>query len=407
MSLKYLAPVVAIAGHAVAQSSCSAATTTIQNNGDASGLAGCTTFSGSIAIATGTTENIELNGIRKITGDLIAHNVTEMSSISADSLETIEGAFSLKVVEILTNLNFPQLTEVDEIDWDGLPQLQGLSFTSGVKKATSVSIINTQLNDLEGINLEVVEKFSIQNNDYLNEINMQLGNVSDIFELVSNGRNVSLSLPNLIWANRLNIANASSVELPSLASVNETLGLYSNFFESMQAPNLTDVGGTLAINNNNALTNISFPQITIVSGGLTIQNNTELADVSGFPNLETVGGALDMYGNSIEKADFPKLKDVRGAFNLQSEQDLTEVCPEFEKMESNSVIKGKFTCRGEDTNLGDSGSKDAGSSPSGNGADSEGSSGSGGSDSDSAAATLKITGATAILGAVAVLFGLL
>lgn len=406
MSLKYLAPVVAIAGHAVAQSSCSAATTTIQNNGDASGLASCTTFSGSIAIATGTTENIEFNGIRRITGDLIAQNVSQVTSISADSLETIDGSFNLKRNEILSNLNFPQLSEVDEIDWDGLPALQGLSFTNRIQKATTVSIINTNLADLEGIDLETVETVSIQNNEYLDEINMQLGNVSDIFELFANGRNVSLMLPNLIWANRLNIANASSVRLPSLASVNGTLGLYSNFFEQMQAPNLTDVGGTLAINNNNALTNISFPQLTIVSGGLTIQNNTELADVSGFPLLETVGGALDMYGDSIDTADFPALKDVRGAFNLQSEQDLTDVCPEFEKYESDSVIKGSFTCRGEDTDLGGSGSKDTGSSPSGNGGG-DGDSGSSGSDSDSAAASLKITGATGILGVVAVLFGLL
>lgn len=406
MSLKYLAPVVAIAGHAVAQSSCSAATTTIQNNGDASGLASCTTFSGSIAIATGTTENIELNSIRRITGDLIANNVSEITSISADSLETIDGSFNLKRNEILSNLNFPQLNEVEEIDWDGLPGLQGLSFTNRIKKATTVSIVNTQLSSLEGIDLETVEGVSIQNNEYLDEITMQLGNVSDIFQLFANGRNVSLSLPNLIWANRLNIANCSSVMLPSLASVNGTLGLYSNFFERMQAPNLTDVGGTLAINNNNALTNISFPELTIVSGGLTIQNNTELSDVSGFPLLETVGGALDMYGDAIDTADFPKLKDVRGAFNLQSNQNLDEVCPAFEDYESDSVIKGEFTCRGEEEDPEGQGSKEPGSSPSGNGGGSGGSGGNGG-DSDSAAASLKITGATGILGVVAVLFGLL
>lgn len=36
-------------------------------------------------------------------------------------------------------------------------------------------------------------------------------------------------------------------------------------------------------------------------GGGCLQNNTELADASGFPALETVGGAVDMYGDAIEE----------------------------------------------------------------------------------------------------------
>jgi hypothetical protein len=283
-----------------AQSSCSAATTTIQNAGDASALAACTTFSGSIAIATGVANNIELNGIRVIQGDLIAMNASQLTSLSADSLTKISGSFNLEQDEILSTLNFPQLSEVGEIQWEGLPGLQGLSFTNQIKTADSVSIINTYLASLEGINLEMAATIDIQNNNYLDDITMQLGNVSDNFNVYANGRNVSVVLPNLIWANKINIANASSVSIPSLASVNGSLGLYSNFFESIQAPNLTDVGGTLSIVSCEKATNISFPQLTTVTGGLSVQNNTELADVSGFPVLTTVGGAVDIYGDAID-----------------------------------------------------------------------------------------------------------
>ncbi len=52
--------------------------------------------------------------------------------------------------------------------------------------------------------------------------------------------------------------------------------------------------------------------------------------------------------NSIFSADFPKLNDVRGAFNLQSNQNLDEACSEFQQYKDNSVIKGSFTCRGEE-----------------------------------------------------------
>jgi len=405
MSLKYITPVVAIAaGRVAAQSSCSAATTTIQNQGDASGLASCTTFSGSIAIATGTTDNIMLNNIEVITGDLVANNVSQLTSLSADSLKRIDGAFDLQDCQILSTLNFPQLNEVDSIEWVALAALQGLSFTNMVQKANSVSIRNTQLNSLDGINLAMVDTMDIQNNDYLDDITMQLGNVSTELNVYANGRNVSVILPNLEWAARISIANASVVSFPSLASVNGSLGLYSNSFESVQAPNLTDVGGTLAIVSNNKATNISFPQLTIVTGGLSVQNNTELADVSGFPVLETVGGALDMYGNAIETADFPALKDVKGAFNLQSNQNLDDACEQFQTYKDDSVIKGVFTCRGEETDPEGTGSDKPEGTTKGSGGSKSGSSG---GDSEGAAGALKITGATGILGAVALLFGLL
>ena len=289
------------ADHRKAQSSCSAATTTISNAAEASGLSGCTTFSGSIAIATGTTDNIMLDGVRVIDGDLIASNVSQLTSISSSSLTRITGSFTLQTDEILSTLNFPQLSEVKSIEWEGLPGLQGLSFTNQIQMAESVSIVNTQLASLEGINLQQADTIDIQNNNYLDDITMQLGNVTDNFNVYANGRNVSVVLPNLIWANRINIANASSVSLPSLASVNGTFGLYSSFFERVQAPNLTDVGATFSIVSCDKLTNISFPQLTTVTGGLSVQNNTELADVSGFPVLETVGGAVDMYGDAIEE----------------------------------------------------------------------------------------------------------
>ncbi|KAI7389378.1 hypothetical protein KC332_g14309, partial [Hortaea werneckii] len=51
-AIRYIAPALAAVGHAAAQSCSVSATTTIQNGGDASAIASCSTFSGSIAIAT-------------------------------------------------------------------------------------------------------------------------------------------------------------------------------------------------------------------------------------------------------------------------------------------------------------------------------------------------------------------
>lgn len=280
-----------------AQSSCSAATTTIQNAGDASALASCTTFTGSIAIATGTTDNIALDGIQKIQGSLIANNVTGMTQLSAGDLETITDSFTLSELTVLSSLTFPVLTNVDMIEWTALPALQQLSFTNGVQTASQVSIQNTQLNTLDGINLQVVDQFFIANNNYLENIEMQLGNITTSLILESNGKNVSAIFPNLDWAYNMTFRNCSQVSIPSLASLNGSMGFYSNEFSTLNAPNLTTVGGTLSFVSNTDLSNVTMPSLKSVGGGFQIANNTEFKIVNGFPKLATVGGALDFYGN--------------------------------------------------------------------------------------------------------------
>lgn len=295
MSLRYLVPALAIAGRAAA--SCSAATTTVSVSADAAALATCTTFTGSIAIATGTTDNIALNGIQVIEGSLIADNVTQLAEISADSLLTISDSFSLTGLTILSTLNFPQLSDVNTIDWTALPALQGLSFTTGVQTASMVSIQNTELNTLDGINLQVVDTFYIANNPFLNEISMQLGNITTSLIIEANGREVVANFPDLDWAYNMTFRNVSSVNIQSLSSINGSLGFYSNEFLNVSAANLTTVGGSLSFVSNSDLTNITMPSLTTVTGGFQIANNTALKSIDGFPKLATIGGALDFYGN--------------------------------------------------------------------------------------------------------------
>lgn len=223
-----------------------------------------------------------------------------MTSISGNSLQSIGDAFRLVNVQILSTLNFPQLTEVGAIQWTGLPNLQGLSFTTGLQQASQLTIINTGLASLDGINLQSVDTFVVTNNLYLNQISMQVGSISDRIELAANGRDVTAEFPNLEWAYNMTLANVSSVSIPSLSSVNGSLGFYSNFLESVSAPNLTNVGGGLAFVANADLTNVSFPELNTISGGLLIANNSNLEEITGFPSLKRVGGAIDISGDFTE-----------------------------------------------------------------------------------------------------------
>jgi len=138
--MKYALPALALTGSVYAQSSCStSATATIQNAGDATALAACKTFSGSIAIATGTTDDIALNGIKKLDGDLIASDNANMKRISADSLEEIDGTMTLDGLTRLYAVEFPKLKKVQGIKWNALPNLQTIGFTAEVTEADKIT----------------------------------------------------------------------------------------------------------------------------------------------------------------------------------------------------------------------------------------------------------------------------
>ncbi|KAK5127362.1 hypothetical protein LTR85_006701 [Meristemomyces frigidus] len=399
MAARYLVPALAVAGRAAAQSCSIAATTTLQSAADASALAACSTFTGSIAIATGTTDSIALDGIQRISGSLTADNVTQMTQLSGDSLAIIDDSFTLNSLTILSTLNFPRLESVATIDWTALPALQGLSFTTGVQTAGSVSIINTQLATLDGIDLTTVDSMTISNNDYLNDIDMQIGNISTSLIIEANGRNVTASFPNLEWAYNITLRNVTEVYIPSLASLNGSMGFYANFFTSIAAPNLTTVGGSLSFVSNEDMTNMSFPELKTVNGGLQVANNTALKTID-FPSLQTVGGALDFNGN-FTTVELPDLEDVKGAFNLQSSGDIDSACSHFEPLSgSNNVIKGTYTCAGGESTVGGTGTLSPGTN-------SGGSSSSSSSTASSAANAVLFSGATGLMGVVAAIFGML
>ncbi|KAF1849877.1 uncharacterized protein K460DRAFT_411682 [Cucurbitaria berberidis CBS 394.84] len=344
--LRLVLPALAAVSTAYAASCTVSATTTIQNAGDATGLASCSTFSGSIAIATGTTDDIALDGIKKLSGNLIATNNANMKRLSAANLETLDGEMRLDGLTRLYGVDFPKLKNIDSIKWNALPNLQTIGFTAEVEQAKKLDIQNTGLRSLKGINIEEVKTLFIANNGYINEFSMQLGNVSDSLTLADNNVNVKVELPNLIWATNLTFRFCGSVSVPSLKTLNGSLGLYNNGFESFSAPNLTSVGEALAIVANDKLSNITFPMLTKITDNLQIANNSQLAEIQAFPELKSIGGAFDISGNE-SKVETPKLESVKGAFNLQSTDNITEACDFYKSLQQKKWLQGKYFCRGK------------------------------------------------------------
>jgi len=347
-------PVLAVAGSAYA--ACShTATSTIQNQGDASAIASCKTFSGNIAIKTDVAGQIALDGVKVIDGNLNVQDNEGIQQLGGDSLEEITGDLVIKEAPALNAVTFPKIKSVGSLEFVGLPALQNLGFDAEIEKADRIRIENTNLQSLEGINIETVETMFIANNKYINSIDMQLGNVSDALTLSTNNPNVNVTFSNMIWAANLTFRNCSSVDLPSLESVNRSFSLIGNVFESFSSPNLTTVGGALVVSNNVELTNISFPLLTKVGFNVEVANNTKLREIKAFPKLQKVSGALDMNGN-MSKIELPALTEVAGTFNIQSTGDVQGTCDkEFEPLKKNGSIRGDFTCVGSAVNPGSQG----------------------------------------------------
>lgn len=343
-SLRYILPAIATAG--LARAACSG-TTTIQNSGDASGLASCQTYSGTIAIATNTAEDIAIDGVKEIDGDLVVKNANNVGSISADDLETITGKFSLAGVRQLTSLDFPSLTKVDIIDWQTLPQLSGFSFGSGIQEASAITILDTQLQEISGFAMQEVDEITIQSNVFLTNASFDIETINTGFTLSANGQDLAVDLSSLTEAKFLNLQDLGSIEVPELKKVGGFLTIQGGSFESFEAPKLTEVGATLTIRRNNALTEISMEQLKSVIGGFVIASNPELDTISGLPKLETISGNLDFTGN-FEDVELPQLSSVRGAFNMESQADISAVCKQYQNSHGKGeMIRGDYNCKAE------------------------------------------------------------
>jgi len=353
--LRLALPALAVSGFAAAQCS-NSATATIQNAGDATALASCSTYSGSIAIATGVADDISIGGIKELKGNLVIDGNSNIKRLGASELETLSGELTLNGLTRLASIDFPKLKKVDSIKWNALPNLQQIGFTATVEQAKKVRIENTGLRSLSGINLQQIQTIFIANNGYINDITMQLGNVSDALDFVDNNKALKVELTNLIWATNLTFRSCGSVAVPSLMKLNGSLGLYNNAFESFAAPNLTTIGGVLAVVGNDAMTNLSFPLLTKVSDNLQIANNSALLEVDGFPQLKSVGGGWDVSGN-MSKVASPKLESVKGTFNVQSSDNLTESCNFYQNLKNKKYIEGGYVCRGKLVDPGTQGHK--------------------------------------------------
>lgn len=338
-----LVSVALVASGVRADNSCSG-TLNVTSQSDLDGISSCTSYDGDIQVFNSDANTLSLNEVQSISGDLHMFNCTNLGSFQAQSLQTINGTLKLQALTVLDTLSMPQLAEVNSISFTTLPALQELQFNHGVGDAKHIVISDTQLKSLEGLNLSSVSTFNINNNKNIQNITVDAHSISDQLDISYNAAEVSVSLPYLQWASNATFRFCSDVSIPNLENVT-SLSFVNNTMKGLKFPKLESIGGDLELSSNSHLSNITFSNVSKIKGGLTIANNTGLRVVSGFDNLESIGGAVNIVGN-FSKASFPKLDEVAGGVIIESSGELN--CSAFNSAHKNGDFHGDhYVCTGK------------------------------------------------------------
>jgi len=343
---KFLLPAFALLGAVSAQSSvCTAATVTINSQADATALASCKTVKGSILIGPDAANIIDISGPGQVTGNITSANAGNLISLTSSTITNIGGEFSLFNMTLMSTLQFTELTSVGTIFWSALPALSSLTLPGPITQSNSVTITNTFLTTLKGIDLMTVGTLNINNNKRLTTFTAQIANITSSLTISANSDQLDVEFPKLVWAADMTFRNVAKLNIPSLATVNDSLTIDESTLTDISLSNLTTVGsfankaGGLSLIGNTALTNITFSLLNSVGGGMQIANNSLLQTVS-FPALTQVGGALDLAGN-FTTPSLPALENVQGALNIQSTATID--CSKFTALDGN-VVQGKDNC---------------------------------------------------------------
>ena len=325
---------------------CDSTQLTISSSADAEAISSCGTFAGDVVIDSTASGSIDINGLKKIQGTLTAGNATQLSSISADSLVSI-GGLVLDRLTILTTLSFPALTTVGEIKFQSLPSLQSLSLIGPVTEvAGDVVISNTQVTDLNGLNLTKAANIDINNNPYMTSIDLSNVTTTKSLSISANGLDADLGCDSLESAANITIFNVTSSNFYRLTEVSGALHFASSSGLSFYA--LESTGGPMTIADCSVVDALNLNNLNIVGGALTFANISDLTFIT-LPALGRVLGDLSFKG-AFDRVSMVSIYDVQGNVSIQTTAS-SDLCDRFQGWANDGTIHGNLNCKTPNSNV--------------------------------------------------------
>lgn len=160
---------------------------------DLDALSSCSTIKGSLTIDKSDANQLKLDGVSMVDGDIYVANNDALSHISFPRLQAVNGVFKLENNKALNNLDVKSLNAVRSFEVAVHPALPAITFPAGLNQVDRFSVSDTTATRIEGLQMSKVNDVVVDNNIYLKSINM--GNVSEITNsLTVSANSASLTL---------------------------------------------------------------------------------------------------------------------------------------------------------------------------------------------------------------------
>ncbi|CDS05179.1 hypothetical protein LRAMOSA07708 [Lichtheimia ramosa] len=309
--------------------------------GDLDAIKGCKTYKGTITMEKPPVDQLTLEGVESIQGNLILRGSDTLTSFRAPQLKSVKGELSISQHTRLERLDLGALTEVQSLTLSVLPVLEKIDFTAGLSQVDDLRIEDTRASNIGGLKLDKLHSFALTENTLMKKFELSAKEITGRLYVVGNNNEMEFDASQLASVQDATFRNLAKINLSGLSHVQSDISFHQNGFSDLHIDNVEDIGGTLAIANNDHLTETSFKKLSLINGALSIGNNTQLQSISGFPSLNAIHGTVDLAG-SFDKYEFPQLQDVRGGMRIQTTSSSFN-CPELEqKFKKSSVVKGSI-----------------------------------------------------------------
>lgn len=211
---------------------------------------------------------------------------------------------------------------------------------------------NQKLDRMEFDNLiSVNSTLSVTFNPELEKIEFPKLEYARGFKFMDNGRQVQVSLPNVLAAGNENnfdtlqseFSDVVKLDLENLVNVTGSMKFSRNTFSSLVLPSLKNMTGSLMIEENQVLDTLALPWLDQL-GGLVARDNELLSNVTA--NNLRIASSIEMIGN-FTNVEFFGLEEITGDFVLEG--DPTMDCSWFDEHLFQKIVKGSYSCEGNHT----------------------------------------------------------
>lgn len=319
----------------------------ILNQAELDQIGGCQQLVGDLVFDNFSDSLIRMNVLTHIEGSIHVLRSPSLLRLEAQSLEVVTESIQMDRLQSLAMINFPLLTYVKDLDLKVLPLLTFMDLGK-VQNIRRLVLSDTALTSVSVANASNMTDFDINNNRFMESIEIGVQDVSGTLHISGNGRNINVDLSQLRVANNITVNNVEALKFDSLEDVSGSVSILENTFSSLSLPKLSRVGGLIRLADNNIVTSVEVNALTDIGGGLLIVNNTNLNNINFFPSLTVIGGGLDIEGD-VQQTSWPELRFIKGAANLISTSNDFD-CSEWLNSEVNDAMRGgEINCQARGT----------------------------------------------------------